>query len=69
MPHDPPGLRTDDENLMTTPRAKAVLEDAAAAVAGLDALDTPTTPAPRTMTLMRAWLPIENGCVPNWRGR
>ena len=28
---------------MTTPRAKAVLEDAAAAVAGLDALDTPTT--------------------------
>ena len=28
---------------MNTPRATAVLEDAAAAVAGLDALDTPTT--------------------------
>jgi energy-coupling factor transporter ATP-binding protein EcfA2 len=47
MPHEPTPLHstrsTDDENLMSTPRATAVLEDAAAAVAGLDALDTPTT--------------------------
>jgi NitT/TauT family transport system permease protein len=32
-----------DDELLTGPRATAVLEDAAAAVAGLDALDTPTT--------------------------
>jgi NitT/TauT family transport system permease protein len=46
MPHEPTPLHTGrgtDENLLTSPAATAVLEDAAAAVAGLDALDTPTT--------------------------
>jgi NitT/TauT family transport system permease protein len=46
MPHEPTPLHTGrgtDENLLTSPTATAVLEDAAAAVAGLDALDTPTT--------------------------
>jgi NitT/TauT family transport system permease protein len=48
MPHEPTPLHnrsraTDDPGLLTTPSATAVLEDAAAAVAGLDALDTPTT--------------------------
>ena len=47
MPPEPTPLHgrrgTDDEDIMSTPRATAVLEDAAAAVAGLDALDTPTT--------------------------
>jgi NitT/TauT family transport system permease protein len=46
MPHDPTPHRTgtsEDGDLLTTPAATAVLEDAAAAVAGLDALDTPTT--------------------------
>ena len=46
MPPEPtplhPGRSTDDD-LLNTPAATAVLEDAAAAVAGLDALDTPTT--------------------------
>ena len=46
MPPEPtplhPGRSTDDD-LLNTPTATAVLEDAAAAVAGLDALDTPTT--------------------------
>jgi NitT/TauT family transport system permease protein len=39
MPHEP----TPQNGVLTTPAATAVLEDAAAAVAGLDALDTPTT--------------------------
>jgi NitT/TauT family transport system permease protein len=49
MPHEPTPLRNDlsgrapDDELLTSPAATAVLEDAAAAVAGLDALDTPTT--------------------------
>ena len=43
MPHDPTPLRGASETLMTRPEAARVLEDAAAAVAGLDALDTPTT--------------------------
>lgn len=46
MPPEPTPLRSarsTDDALMSTPRAAAVLEDAAAAVAGLDALDTPTT--------------------------
>ena len=50
MPPEPTPLHTDrsgqdrpDGDLLTTPSATAVLEDAAAAVAGLDALDTPTT--------------------------
>ena len=46
MPHEPTPRHTGrgtDENLLTSPAATAVLEDAAAAVAGLDALDTPTT--------------------------
>ena len=46
MPPEPTPLRNarhPDEKLMTSPSATAVLEDAAAAVAGLDALDTPTT--------------------------
>ena len=42
-PGDRPADRNGDGDLMTGPRATAVLEDAAAAVAGLDALDTPTT--------------------------
>lgn len=51
MPPEPTPLRdvrNPDEKLMTNPSATAVLEDAAAAVAGLDALDTPTT-------AMRPW--------------
>jgi NitT/TauT family transport system permease protein len=48
MPPEPTPLRDarapkNDDNLLNTPAATAVLEDAAAAVAGLDALDTPTT--------------------------
>ena len=46
MPPEPTPLhsrRGTDDDIMSTPRATAVLEDAAAAVAGLDALDTPTT--------------------------
>jgi NitT/TauT family transport system permease protein len=47
MPHEPTPLRdgrgAGDESLLNSPAATAVLEDAAAAVAGLDALDTPTT--------------------------
>ncbi len=43
MPHDPTPLRDASETLMSRPEAARVLEDAAAAVAGLDALDTPTT--------------------------
>src|SRR6476659_1782361 len=48
MPHEPTPLQnsrgsTDEKNLLSSPAATAVLEDAAAAVAGLDALDTPTT--------------------------
>jgi NitT/TauT family transport system permease protein len=37
------GRATAEGDLLTSPSASAVLEDAAAAVAGLDALDTPTT--------------------------
>ena len=46
MPPEPTPLhpgRSKDDDLLNTPAATAVLEDAAAAVAGLDALDTPTT--------------------------
>jgi NitT/TauT family transport system permease protein len=48
MPHDEPsplrnGQPDRSDGLLNTPAATAVLEDAAAAVAGLDALDTPTT--------------------------
>ena len=46
MPPEPTPLRSasqGDDDLMRGPAATAVLEDAAAAVAGLDALDTPTT--------------------------
>jgi sulfonate transport system permease protein len=44
MPPEPTPLHNARErDLLTTPAATAVLEDAAAAVAGLDALDTPTT--------------------------
>ena len=56
MPPEPTPLRGDrvdhfghdgqvraDDDLLKTPAAAAVLEDAAAAVRGLDALDTPTT--------------------------
>ena len=42
MPHEPTRMRPGDD-LMTRPEADAVLDEAAAAVAGLDALDTPTT--------------------------
>jgi NitT/TauT family transport system permease protein len=46
MPPEPTPLhpaRSTDDALLNTPTATAVLEDAAAAVAVLDALDTPTT--------------------------
>jgi NitT/TauT family transport system permease protein len=46
MPPDPTPLhdsRVPQSDVLTAPAATAVLEDAAAAVAGLDALDTPTT--------------------------
>jgi NitT/TauT family transport system permease protein len=46
MPPDPTPLhdsRAPQSDVLTAPPATAVLEDAAAAVAGLDALDTPTT--------------------------
>jgi NitT/TauT family transport system permease protein len=47
MPPEQRGTTPTQEGreLMGTPEATAVLEDAAAAVAGLDALDTPTTTA------------------------
>jgi len=46
MPHEPDPQHDShgpDGDLLTGPAATAVLEDAAAAVAGLDALDTPAT--------------------------
>jgi NitT/TauT family transport system permease protein len=53
MPHEPVPLHNgrapDGGTLLTRPEGPGVLEDAAAAVAGLDALDTPTT------TTRRRW--------------
>ena len=66
MPPEPtplhPGRSTDDD-LLNTPTATAVLEDAAAAVAGLDALDTPTT----TTTSVVAAGAVRPDCRRWWR--